>query len=690
MFLKRIRRLANQLLMKENSLLATPSNSRSDNPLQNHFSIQFERNNFFKKIEILILGTIISVVPLFFLTTLNSTFDFSKNLVFKTALLLLLVVFAIEYTFSRKIVFSPRIFKNPIVLCFGILFVIFFFSTLFSQNAIQGFYGTHQRGQGFVEWIFYFLFFVSLLFVLSKERIRKLSIALLISAFFISCYSILQWSGIDPFFKNFDTAFFVKRVFSTLGNPDFLGQFLAPMIPLCGALFIISKKWGRVIFGVFLAIIIAGLFLSQSRAPILGLMISFFIFIAILIKKYFSWKKIGVIAITIVFLFITVALLPTEKIPLLNRFAITEDNTRSIKTRFLLWESALKIIRDHPLLGVGLDSFNIHFPQYVPPQFFVLEENLNTFADRTHNEFLEFGVAAGIPALLAYGALVFFLLRTFFYLKQQSFQLSVLTHGVFLSIFVIIFQNLVAFSELSHFLVFFFLLASAVVLTEKPFFKRISFQQKMYIKIVVLLGIIFAASFAWHRTVFLPAQAENLYTQSLFLGNYSYDSSIETLKTALATNPYYAFYWYELLMKDSSSLPRALFYIQQIEGNTIHALAWDAVRLSYTDPRKSFRNFEKIIALNTHYPHTRRAYADALYRNKHFGKAAREYEKFLEVAPSFWKWKFDLKEKNLFEQKQYRIFFSNVPDFNGVLERLAKSYEAIKQKEKADYYRKFL
>jgi O-antigen ligase len=68
------------------------------------------------------------------------------------------------------------------------------------------------------------------------------------------------------------------------------------------------------------------------------------------------------------------------------------------ETRILLWETALRIARAHPVLGVGEDNWDYYFP------LFRVEGDFDTTV-HPHNDYLNVLVNSGVPGFLAFLAL---------------------------------------------------------------------------------------------------------------------------------------------------------------------------------------------------------------------------------------------------------------------------------------------
>ena len=69
--------------------------------------------------------------------------------------------------------------------------------------------------------------------------------------------------------------------------------------------------------------------------------------------------------------------------------------------RWDVWTSAVAMAVDHPLFGVGVDNFQNFDPDYG-----------NHGINHAHNLFLNIAAERGIPALLAFGFVIFALFRT--------------------------------------------------------------------------------------------------------------------------------------------------------------------------------------------------------------------------------------------------------------------------------------
>ncbi|GEM_PF-1315841 len=635
-----------------------------------------------------LFASLLFLSPLFFISGYTNSFDLGKNLLVRSMLLAIIFGFAALIVRDGKISFFRKRFSAPItLLCLGIL-AVFALSTLFSPAALQSFFGNSQRQFGFLSWIFLTGFFLLLLLFLNRRNIKMLAFTLVLSGTIVSFYALFQHFGFDPLFQNYDVDFFEKRVFSTLGNPDFLAQYIAPLIPLACSFFLLSRRWWqKLAMATSVLLFLVTLVLTQSRASFVGLVVAVLIVAVwslVKIAPKINLKKLflGFTLLLAAFLFIFFS--PLKDTPLLKRFQPDATNIRSVQSRMIIWQSALGLIKDHPLLGTGIDTFAIFFPQYVQPKFFELEETIHTVADREHNELLQFGVWGGLPAMLLYILLLVIVLGQYFRLPKNAAPCQC---GIYAAFLVLIAQNQFTFSLLPHYLLFFFFLAAMVALAQKTPEAAVIFKLPSKAKILII-PLAAMLVFVWNETVLLPLRAETAYSRAIFYSP-TQQEIIKNLKEAISFQPSSAFLYYELLMRDGRSMDWALDNLEAIEGETVNVLAWRANFFVKKDFEQAQKYFLRALALNPKFLPVLKAYADATFAHGDCASAAARYENYLKYAPPFWRWKFDLKTKTPAQQKSYRIFFKNDPDTSVTFERLAKCYEGLGDRAKADFYRKF-
>ncbi len=182
-------------------------------------------------------------------------------------------------------------------------------------------------------------------------------------------------------------------------NPNEIGGALAWLVPFCGI--ILFYPWHRdkwvwrfVTFAIF--IISAGaMMLGQSRFALIGVMgaltVAFILLIPNLRLRLLIFGMITVFGILQAGVLLNVFTDDAE-------VGLSERDERSASQRLAIWNSALAMVEDYPLTGVGLNNFRftpvrnrypiIGYPQLKPPH--------------AHNELLQIGADMGIGGMLIF------------------------------------------------------------------------------------------------------------------------------------------------------------------------------------------------------------------------------------------------------------------------------------------------
>jgi tetratricopeptide (TPR) repeat protein len=214
------------------------------------------------------------------------------------------------------------------------------------------------------------------------------------------------------------------------------------------------------------------LYRSGTRGSFAGLVVGVLLIALILaIKERGIKRKVGVsllVAMVVVVAFFGAAK-NTDFIKnnsLLYRFSslVTFDVGSVIKTqgeaRLLLWNMALKGVKERPILGWGQDNFSYVFSKYYDPKMYAQEQ----WFDRTHNVFLDWLIAGGILALIGYLSLFYAVLYMLWRGPKKSaadsHEWNVTEKAVFTGLLAAYFvHNLFVFDNLSSYILFFILLA---------------------------------------------------------------------------------------------------------------------------------------------------------------------------------------------------------------------------------------
>lgn len=201
----------------------------------------------------------------------------------------------------------------------------------------------------------------------------------------------------------------VQRVSSVYGHPNHLGLFMGRVWPLAAALLLatrtarptapVGRSW-TILLTLGVVFTLGGLIVSFSKGALLGAVGAAGVLAwywlptgALPTRWQRGWLLGGSAALVLVVLLIGVGL-SSERF---NPLGATSD------IRLKTWASALAMIRDHPLLGIGLDQFGRLYPSYIHPTL-VNTNEINT--SHPHNLLLDIWLRTGILGLIAFGWLV--------------------------------------------------------------------------------------------------------------------------------------------------------------------------------------------------------------------------------------------------------------------------------------------
>jgi len=259
-----------------------------------------------------------------------------------------------------------------------------------------------------------------------KDNFSKLKVILILPAFIIFSYGIVQYfTGIGV---SVDTNG-VLRMESTLGYPT---AFAAYIIVLIFPLIMFSLKEENVKTKVFylinVALGIVNLIFSYSRNGWLALALGI-VLLAILynIKFLYVLLTFGVIGLIIPFV--------------RERFLQLAFSSTVNEGRIKLWQAAFKMIKDHPLRGVGNGNFSYLYDSYVEkyPELYVLGHS----GFPTHNSYIkmwcEIGPIGALSFLLTY---IFMGIKLYINNKKFSSTFLGFTTGALVTFCAFLFLNL--------------------------------------------------------------------------------------------------------------------------------------------------------------------------------------------------------------------------------------------------------
>jgi O-antigen ligase len=297
---------------------------------------------------------------------------------------------------------------------FLLLFVVALIGSIFwSVAPIMSIVGAAPRYQGV-------LFQVSLIAIAllianvarTHKGLRATEDAFVISNILVVSYGVLQMMQIDPLQFLWISEAFLGRIFSTLGHPNALSQFVLLTLPfvlrrLCTAnVRIHAVVWAAIT--LLNVIVVLG---SVSRSGLLGLGFIVLIYLPEILQTGKSCTKfVSKISLSIFALILALSL-AVGSVFFVERFSRAPIASRSTSARSVMWSGAMHMVAARPL-GYGVETLSIVSPQFIGKEIYEFE-SLTTVVDRLHNKPLDLLVSVGLLGFIGYYGLLFSLLYAF-------------------------------------------------------------------------------------------------------------------------------------------------------------------------------------------------------------------------------------------------------------------------------------
>ena len=519
-------------------------------------------------------------VPLALFPRTSELFEFNKMILTYGLTALIISSWLTKMVLKRKIVFRRTMLDIPLLIFLGSQIL----STITSIDFRTSIFGYYSRFHGgLLSSISYSILYWAYVSNMDRKKTKKAIFFLLTSAVLVSIYGVLEHFGID---KDIWVQDVQNRVFSTLGQPNWLAGWLVALIPLTWAFaisnfqFPILKQIKRFkIQNYWIWIGVSTLFFltllyTKSRSGLLGFAAAYLIFWGLvywpLLKRRDSLKttlskKFLILNSLFIILVLAIGTPWTPNLSkILKRSQITPQQvapaapaleiggTESGEIRKIVWTGAINIWKNYPILGSGIETFAYSYYNFRPVEHNLVSE-WDFLYNKAHNEYLNLAATTGTIGLLSYGFLAISIVCL---LVRKNGYLPLAFLSGFVSILV---TNFFGFSVVPVALQFFLFPAMAISLKKKS--KRMGKQEIAKISksqtsatiILCFLTLLALYSLAkyWSADIF--------YTRGKLENDRGdYKTGREKLEKAIKLSPKEAIYWDEK-SQSSTGLALALF-----------------------------------------------------------------------------------------------------------------------------------
>ncbi|MEA4972561.1 MAG: O-antigen ligase family protein [Candidatus Metalachnospira sp.] len=293
------------------------------------------------------------------------------------------LIFKLSCEKDFKLRYNPL---NKYILIYAFVYLA---ATFTSVNVKGSLYGS------ILSIAFMLFYFVVINAVQTKKQLYLLTFFFVCFGVLISLYGFYQYLNPSKFSGSWiDTEMFSDigfRVYSTLGNPNVLGEYLLLTIPLAVSFFfsvkgVLKKSFFVIVGGIQMLCLI----LTYSRGCWLGILFAAMVFLVLLDRRF--------ILIIIVGLMLMPFVLPET---IINRFmSIGNMSDSSTSYRFFIYMGTLSMLKDYWLCGVGpgTAAFNLVYPSYAYDSI---------IAPHSHNLYLQTMCDAGICGIAMLLAIIY-------------------------------------------------------------------------------------------------------------------------------------------------------------------------------------------------------------------------------------------------------------------------------------------
>lgn len=360
----------------------------------------------------------LAFVPLIVNTSVFFPFIFGKTLMIRIFISLVSLLFTVHLFANEEFRAEmggklKRSIKNPLFISTTALIAIMAVGSYFAVTPFRAFFGDVERGEGLLGWLYFYGFFIYSLFIFEKKDWAMFFKLNLVTAAILFIKEVAEYAGPG------------SRPGSFTGNPEFLASYFLFTIfaSLIGYYYSDKKKepvW-RVFSLLSVVISFVGLFMTETRGAMLGLVAGLFLLIVYgffhgrsvhvwgraTLRAVSMWLLIAMIAVGGVF-FATKSNSVWQKIPGFARVAQFSFSGQTVQTRLISAGVSIKAIDpttngwERALLGWGQENFSVAYNTHYNPLYYHLE---HTWFDRAHNKIMDVAVMEGLLGLLAYLAI---------------------------------------------------------------------------------------------------------------------------------------------------------------------------------------------------------------------------------------------------------------------------------------------
>lgn len=443
------------------------------------------------------------VTPLLLWPFTTEVFEFNKMIF----VYLMTTVISAGWIFDGFKKGKFTISKTPLDLPILLFFISQIASTIFSIDPHTSLWGYYSRFHGgLMSTICYIILFYAFVTHFQKDTKAVFGIVktLLATATITAFYGVLEHFGIDKHVWVQDVQ---NRVFSTLGQPNWLSAYLIALLPIPLYLAINNKNITRYLYLSVSALFLITITYTKSQSGLGATAVVLFLFLIYWLKqqknKTFLFLLIPFFA-TLFFLKQDSVFKTLNSLNKINPFysdtlTIAKNDfenkgiggSDSMVIRRVVWDGAIQLGLKYPFFGTGLETFGYSY-YWVRPIAHNYTSETDFLYNKAHNEYLNFFATSGFFGLLTYLFLIFSILKI--HTKKNNLQSTIydLKTPLLLGFISILITNFIGFSVVNIAL-FFFLFPALIIANEDSKEKQIKLPNGNFLiySLIVIFSLFF-------------------------------------------------------------------------------------------------------------------------------------------------------------------------------------------------------
>jgi O-antigen ligase/tetratricopeptide (TPR) repeat protein len=357
-----------------------------------------------------VVGALLVLAPVVFTQRTLEGFELLKVALLLLAALALVVLGTSTLPRPRQAV--AEAVREPLALGLVLMLLSAAVSTAVSISGWTSLVGAHESFSGLPTVLGYtVLFFAVRTLVRTPAVARALLVGPVVASAAVAGYAWVQVLGVDPLpWERVATLGERVRTFSTLGHPNHLAAYLAMALPftvLWAERAAALKRYRTLaLLGLVGVLSVGAVAASLSRSGWLALACA----AAVLAvgwprrsQRRGAWVAGMVLAAGLALVLVLVLRTPGAQEGWLGALSERVRRFGEGDTRLHIWRAALEIFSSHPLVGSGLDTFQLAFEGARTPEYWRLEWN-GTPA-KAHNQALHLLATQGLLGAAALGVL---------------------------------------------------------------------------------------------------------------------------------------------------------------------------------------------------------------------------------------------------------------------------------------------